>query len=60
MSADRDGNRSNPYRPDPAQCCEACVFGKGQHAFWCKEDPWMVYIDTSLYHVATRYVAADE
>lgn len=36
MSADRDGNRSNPYRPDPAQCCEACVFGSGEHAEHCK------------------------
>jgi hypothetical protein len=35
MSSDRDGNRSNPYRPDPAQCCEACVFGSGVHAEWC-------------------------
>lgn len=35
MSADRDGNRSNPYRPSAAQCCEACVFGRGEHADWC-------------------------
>lgn len=35
MSADRDGNRSNPYKPDPAHCCEACVFGRGKHAPWC-------------------------
>src|ERR1700690_3328585 len=33
---DRDGNRSNPYRPDPAHCCEACVFGRGEHAEWCE------------------------
>lgn len=32
---DRDGNRSNPYRPDPEKCCEACVFGRGQHSDWC-------------------------
>lgn len=32
---DRDGNRSNPYKPDPAMCCEACVFGRGEHAEWC-------------------------
>lgn len=36
MTTDRDGNRSNPYRPDPAQCCEACVFGRGVHADFCK------------------------
>lgn len=35
MTTDRDGNRSNPYRPDPAQCCEACVFGSGEHAEFC-------------------------
>jgi len=32
---DKDGNRSNPYHPDPDQCCEACVFGRGEHAAWC-------------------------
>lgn len=26
---------SREYRPDPRQCCEACVFGRGQHAEWC-------------------------
>lgn len=32
---DRDGPRSNPYHPNPAQCCERCVFGSGEHAAWC-------------------------
>jgi hypothetical protein len=32
---DRDGPRSNPYHPNPEQCCEACVFGAGEHAEWC-------------------------
>jgi hypothetical protein len=32
---DRDGPRSNPYKPNPAKCCEACVFGRGEHADWC-------------------------
>jgi hypothetical protein len=27
--------QSRPYQPDPKQCCEACVFGRGQHAEWC-------------------------
>jgi len=36
MTTDRDGPRSNPYRQDPAQCCEACVFGSGKHAEWCR------------------------
>lgn len=26
---------SRPYKPDPAVCCEACVFGRGEHARWC-------------------------
>jgi len=25
--------QSMPYRP--AQCCEKCVFGSGEHAEWC-------------------------
>lgn len=24
------------YRPDPEYCCEACVFGRGEHAIWCR------------------------
>jgi hypothetical protein len=32
---DRDGNRSNPYHPDPKHCCEACIFNRGEHAEWC-------------------------
>lgn len=30
---------SRPFRPNPQQCCEACVFGKGSHAAFCKEWP---------------------
>jgi hypothetical protein len=37
MTTDRDGNRSNPYHPDPAHCCEACVFGTGEHAAFCSQ-----------------------
>ena len=36
MTTDRDGNRSNPYKPNPEQCCEACVFGAAKHAEWCQ------------------------
>lgn len=25
--------QSRPYRPE--KCCEACVFGRGEHAEWC-------------------------
>lgn len=28
--------QSRPYRPDPQQCCEACAFGRGEHAEWCE------------------------
>jgi len=27
---------SMPYKPDTAKCCEACVFGTGAHADWCR------------------------
>lgn len=27
---------SRPYQPDPKQCCEACVWGRGPHAEWCQ------------------------
>lgn len=27
--------QSRPYQPDESQCCEACVFGRGEHAEWC-------------------------
>ena len=26
---------SRPYQPNPDYCCEACVFGRGEHAEWC-------------------------
>ena len=35
MIGDRDGNKSNPYRPGPL-CCEACCFSRGEHADWCE------------------------
>ncbi len=35
MTTDRDGNRSNPYHPNPEKCCEACIFGSGEHAPFC-------------------------
>lgn len=37
---DRDGNRSNPYKPNPEMCCEACIFGSGEHAPWCENRPF--------------------
>jgi len=36
MTTDRDGNRSNPYKPNPSMCCEACAFGTGEHAEFCE------------------------
>jgi len=26
--------------PERVTCCEACVYGRGEHAFWC---PMLVY-----------------
>lgn len=26
---------SRPYKPDPAKCCEACIFGRGEHSGFC-------------------------
>jgi hypothetical protein len=30
------GITSRPFRPDGEQCCEACVFGRGEHAASCE------------------------
>ena len=27
---------SRPYKPDPAFCCERCIFGTGEHAPDCE------------------------
>lgn len=26
---------SRVYKPDPSMCCEACVFGRGEHSEFC-------------------------
>jgi len=32
-----DTLQSRPYQPDPENgCCEACVFGSGEHAEYCE------------------------
>jgi len=31
---------SRPYNPSPEKCCEACIFGTGEHAEWCKVPAW--------------------
>ena len=28
---------SRRYQPSADKCCERCVFGRGEHAEWCKE-----------------------
>ncbi|HUX19351.1 MAG TPA: hypothetical protein VMV63_09230 [Acidithiobacillus sp.] len=28
--------QSLQYDPNPALCCERCVFGTGEHAGWCE------------------------
>ncbi len=48
--------RSRPYQPNPAKCCEACCFGRGEHAQWCApHDHRKVYrglgVDTEGYQV---------
>ena len=27
--------QSKVYRPDARKCCEACAFGRGEHAMFC-------------------------
>jgi hypothetical protein len=46
MTGDKDGPRSNPYRPASASCCEKCVFGTGEHPWWCAES-WVDLLDPS-------------
>ncbi len=26
---------SRVYKPNPDKCCEACIFGRGEHVEWC-------------------------
>ena len=28
---------TQPYKPNPNACCEACCFNSGDHAEWCRE-----------------------
>jgi len=37
---------SRPYRPNPAKCCERCVFGNPWHATWCPENKAHIAMDT--------------
>jgi hypothetical protein len=32
---------SRVYQPNAAMCCEACVFGRGEHAAWCTAPRWI-------------------
>ena len=32
-----DNITSRAYRPNKDVCCEACVFGRGEHSDWCEE-----------------------
>jgi hypothetical protein len=39
---------SRPYAPDPERCCQACVFGRGEHAEWCaarKMEPAVEWVE---------------
>ena len=35
---------SRPYSPGE-KCCEACVFGSGEHALWCEESGLWAKVD---------------
>jgi hypothetical protein len=42
LTRERDGNPVigvRQYRVNPEHCCEACVFGRGEHSGWCKPAP---------------------
>lgn len=40
---------SRPYRPDPTQCCDLCVWGTGEHERWCPRKLWTPEEFTRLY-----------
>lgn len=49
---------SKPYQPDPEQCCEACVFGTGEHAWFCPEryrDMWRSIADVFAEEYGAEY-----
>jgi hypothetical protein len=29
--------RSGQYKPSEEWCCEKCVFGTGDHEYWCQQ-----------------------
>lgn len=37
--------QSRPFRPNPEQCCEACVFGSGVHEPWCPQETCRLYLE---------------
>lgn len=37
--------QSRPFKPDAEMCCEACVFGRGEHAEFCT-NPEVLYART--------------
>jgi hypothetical protein len=39
---------SRPYRPSGDWCCEACVFGRGEHAEWCSRRRVQKFIEDQL------------
>ena len=48
---------SRPYQPDSGKCCEACVFGRGEHAAWCalrtRDDLFRQQLAAGVYPVVT-------
>lgn len=50
--------QSLPFRPNPANCCAACVFGKGEHEDWC--DYWDNFFDEDVDGELVMYITAEK
>jgi len=46
---------SRVYQPNAAMCCEACVFGSGEHAEWCDTPHWIT--DSTLVAMSDKDLA---
>lgn len=42
---------SRPYNPDPAKCCEACIFGRGEHADFCARGQFTLAEDRAIQEI---------
>jgi len=48
--------QSRPFRPAPDKCCERCVFGRGDHAHWCKRSAVSIVVDADGNIFETRSI----